>query len=1079
MKFIADFHVHSHYSIATSKDLVPEYLDYWARLKGIRVVGTGDFTHPGWLKELESKLQPAEPGLFRLKKEFVLDQANSFSGEGARFVLTAEISNIYKKDEKVRKVHNVILAPDFDIAKRIQSKLEKLGNIRSDGRPILGLDSRDLLEIVLDCSERALLVPAHIWTPWFSALGAKSGFDNIEECYGDLSDHIYAVETGLSSDPPMNWMCSFLDRYTLISNSDAHSPDKMGREANIFNTDLSYDGITEAIKTGSQEHFLGTVEFFPQEGKYHYDGHRKCGILWDPLQTLKNNEICPVCGKKVTVGVMNRVAQLADRDIIDEKRRRVPFFSIVSLKEILSEIMGCAPGTKKVSLAYRVLVEKAGSEFNLLLDMSTHDIKLLGNDVLAEAIRRMRNREIRIKEGFDGEFGQVRVFPEGNGKLSCFQDSLLMQTDEKRAPVYRRPLIHFDLKGFRRLKALKTSEIQEEKQGKKVPSITHIDLFGMLNEEQRRAAMHFHGPAVVIAGPGTGKTRTLTARIAHLILNRSVPPEHILAFAFTNKAVGEMRERLDKLLVVEHETTHPKVSTFHSFGLWILKQHCEKFGRERSFSIVHEEDKREILRRKFAIQSGRLKYISDSVTRLKQELKDEGDIEDSELAVIFTRYQRVLKEQNIFDLDDLLYFPVKVVSQFPEMLNLLRDRFKWICIDEYQDLNYAQYQLVRLLMPSSNADLFVIGDPDQAIYGFRGADMRFIRSFLEDYPEATAYKLNKSYRCSDTILRASSQVIDKKHDRAILEGLMKGVEINVSQHPTDKSEAEFVARSVESMMGGVRFFSIDSQITEGEKATEINSLSEFAVLCRLNSQLKLLEKAFVDHGIPYQTVGTDPFFQKHPMRGILDLMKIAKNPKNTFLIDVYLRKGVIYREDVKFLTDLVKRGSMVKDTVEQVVDKFYSREKSEQDALFRQLFHLAEEFGDSIEQFFDFVATGTGVDMYRRDTENVTLMTLHAAKGLEFQCVFIVGCENGLLPYSLFEHQMADFEEERRLFYVGMTRAKHFLFLSHARKRFLFGREYCLQKSPFLDAIEDQLVKRSEREYRRTERREDSQLDLF
>jgi len=438
-----------------------------------------------------------------------------------------------------------------------------------------------------------------------------------------------------------------------------------------------------------------------------------------------------------------------------------------------------------------------------------------------------------------------------------------------------------------------------------------------------------------------------------------------------------------------------------------------------------------------------------------------------------------LKEQNIFDLDDLLYFPVKVFSQFPEILNLLRDRFKWICIDEYQDLNYAQYQLVRLLMPSSNADLFVIGDSDQAIYGFRGADVRFIQSFLEDYPEATVYKLNKSYRCSDTILRASSQVIDKKDDHAILEGLMNGVAINVSQHPTDKSEAEFVARSIESMMGGVRFFSIDSQITEGEKATEINSLSEFAVLCRLNSQLRLLEKAFVDHGIPYQTVGTDPFFQKPPTRGVLDLMKIVKNPKNTFLIDIYLRKGVICREDIEFLTSLVNCAGMVKDTVAKVADKFYSKEKSEQGALFRQLFHLAEEFGDSIEQFFDFVATGTGADMYRRDTENVTLMTLHAAKGLEFQCVFIVGCENGLLPYSLFEHKMADFEEERRLFYVGMTRAKHFLFLSHARKRFLFGRDYHLQKSPFLDAIEDQLVKRSEKEYRRTERREDGQLDLF
>ena len=283
MKFIADFHIHSHYSRATSKELVPEYLEYWAKLKGITIVGTGDFTHPGWVKELKEKLIPAEPGLFKLKQEYKSEDLETpfLSDKEVRFLLTAEISNIYKKNDRVRKVHNVIFAPDFDTIEKIQQKLIAINaNITSDGRPILGLDSRDLLEMVLDANENCFFVPAHIWTPWFSVLGSKSGFDSIAECFADLAGHIYAVETGLSTDPPMNWMCSFLDNYTLTANSDAHSPERLGRNSNRFDTELSYDALIGAMKTGDPHHFSGSIDLFPQEGKYHYDGHRKCDVCW-------------------------------------------------------------------------------------------------------------------------------------------------------------------------------------------------------------------------------------------------------------------------------------------------------------------------------------------------------------------------------------------------------------------------------------------------------------------------------------------------------------------------------------------------------------------------------------------------------------------------------------------------------------------------------------------------------------------------------------------------------------------------------------------------------------------------------
>lgn len=292
--YIADLHIHSHYSMATSKDCTPEHLDLWARKKGIHIIGSGDFTHPAWRRELSEKLAPAEDGLYVLKKEYRIADSSAADTIQPRFIITGEISSIYKKHGRVRKVHSLILLPGLDAAKMISSKLETVGNIHSDGRPILGLDCHDLLEIVLELCPEAVYVPAHIWTPHFSLFGAFSGFDSVEECYGDLSCHIHAMETGLSSDPPMNWRISALDSYQLISNSDAHSPAKLGREASLFDIPLSYEGLKNAIQTGKG--LEGTIEFFPEEGKYHYDGHRKCGICLSPGETQKYNGICPVCG---------------------------------------------------------------------------------------------------------------------------------------------------------------------------------------------------------------------------------------------------------------------------------------------------------------------------------------------------------------------------------------------------------------------------------------------------------------------------------------------------------------------------------------------------------------------------------------------------------------------------------------------------------------------------------------------------------------------------------------------------------------------------------------------------------------
>jgi len=413
--FYADLHVHSKYSRATSRDSDLEHLAVWAAKKGITVVATGDFTHPDWAAELQKKLIPAEPGLFRLRPrleaEVFRDLPPSLPRE-VRFLLEVEISTIYKKAGHTRKVHHLVYVPDWKHARRVIRSLSRIGNLESDGRPILGLDSRDLLEIVLGSGEGAYLVPAHVWTPWFAVLGSKSGFDAIEECYDDLTGEIFALETGLSSDPAMNWRLSALDRYALVSNSDAHSPRKLGREACRFDTPLDYFALRDALRSGKG--YAGTVEFFPEEGKYHWDGHRKCGVCLEPEETARRRGKCPACGKPVTVGVMNRVCELADRQAPPKPlpRRAAPFRSLIPLDEVLAEILGVGPQSKAVAQRYEELLARIGPELFLLNEAPLKTIAREGSPLLAEAVARMRKGRVLRHPGYDGQYGTIRLLGE-------------------------------------------------------------------------------------------------------------------------------------------------------------------------------------------------------------------------------------------------------------------------------------------------------------------------------------------------------------------------------------------------------------------------------------------------------------------------------------------------------------------------------------------------------------------------------------------------------------------------------------------------------------------------------------------
>lgn len=393
-QFIADFHIHSKYSRATSKDMDVEHIAEWARIKGIDVVGTGDFTHPLWRKELKAKLKRNTDGMYEYK--------------GVRFILTAEISNMYKKNSRGRRIHTILFAPDFQTADKISESLSRRGNINSDGRPIFGFDVKELVKICLDASARCMVVPAHIYTPWFSVFGSMSGFDSVEECFEEEAGNIYALETGLSADPAMCWRMSALDKYCLISNSDAHSPSKLGREANVFDAELRYGAILEALKAGDKKRFLYTIEFFPEEGKYHYDGHRACSVCFAPADTRKHNGTCPVCKKPLTIGVMNRVEQLGDRPAGYRPKSAVPFKSLVPLVEIIAAIKSKGAASQAVQKEYRRAVDMFGNEFSVLLFAKPEELYKNFDRPVADAVLNIRRGNVERKPGYDGVYGRIQ-----------------------------------------------------------------------------------------------------------------------------------------------------------------------------------------------------------------------------------------------------------------------------------------------------------------------------------------------------------------------------------------------------------------------------------------------------------------------------------------------------------------------------------------------------------------------------------------------------------------------------------------------------------------------------------------------
>ena len=1114
MKFIADLHIHSFYSRATSKQLNFEQLYKWAQLKGINVVATGDITHPGWLKEIETKLDPAEEGMFLLKQEYsksIDSKIPTSCKNQVRFILSGEISNIYKKGERVRKNHNVVFFPSINVARKFQSTLEKIGNIRSDGRPILGLDARNLLELVLQSDELSFLIPAHIWTPWFSVLGSKSGFDSIESCFDDLTPHIFALETGLSSDPPMNWMLSQLDRFTLVSNSDAHSPAKLGRESNIFNCDFSYPAMVQALKSGDPEQFLGTIEFFPEEGKYHLDGHRKCKTRMTPAETIANKGNCPVCGKKVTVGVLNRVEELADRPEGSRHDRAKPYHSLIPLAEVLGEILNVGPATKTVGKKFDNLLRHLGSEFTILMDAPLADIEKVGGSLLAEGIRRIRTKEVNIAGGYDGEFGTIKLFTEKerqefSSRSLFFQKEFLApsENEDKKLSIIKDEEIDFGAKNLDENKSpgieiLEHQDLEEDDEG--------------LNPPQRQAVETIDSALLIVAGPGTGKTRTLTYRIANIIKKKSNAPDNVLAVTFTNRAANEMHERLINLLG-EETAKLICIKTFHSFGAMILRDEAHHLGYQANFSIYAENEKIQLLRKIApSVSAKELREFSDKISDCKNQLMSDNQTmsmeQDTQFLNLYQDYQQNLKTHNAFDFDDLILQPITLFQNNPKILKKYQNKFPWISVDEYQDINSAQYQLLRLITtPKTN--VCAIGDPDQAIYGFRGADRRFFMQFEQDFPKCSVIRLEKNYRSIASILKASTQVIARNPDHQplnIWSKLVGKTRIDTFHVPTEKSEAETIVHQIERMVGATSFFSVDSGRAGDEESQTYSGFSDVAVLYRVHAQIAALEEAFIRSGIPYQTLGEAPFFEIPEVKEIIAYLKVIHNPHSDLDLNKVLNhppRGIGEQTlnilmNYQKLNDLslwnalqrIHQIAVLSETQKHPIDQFVLKIKNCQD--FQQEFSLGEtiefvlsqfglssyfkndkrrhhywqklieqtaQFSGKVGEFLEQIALQKETDIFNPKAEKVSLMTLHAAKGLEFPVVFIAGCEDGLIPYRRGDGSPGNIEEERRLFYVGMTRAKQRLILLRAKSRFLFGERKSNNPSRFLNDIEDALKER-------------------
>ena len=1176
--FRADLHIHSRFSRATSTRLAIPHLAAWAMIKGLAVVGTGDFTHPAWREELERDLVPDEAsGLYRPRKPPTdADVAAEIPGfgrpggatEAPLFLLQTEISSIYKRGGVVRKVHNLVFMPDLDSVDALNRKLAAVGNLASDGRPILGLDSERLLEMVLETNERGVLIPAHVWTPWFALFGSKSGFDALEDCFGALSSHIFALETGLSSDPGMNRLWSRLDRYVLISNSDAHSGENLGREANLFGGTPSYDGIFSALRraagiprgqaNGADKPnetdkgacvYRGTLEFFPEEGKYHLDGHRACNVALDPKESKQLGDICPVCGKPLTVGVLHRVLDLADRDEPAYAPDEARFASLIPLPELLGELLGVGAKSRKVRLRQAELTSRFGSELDILHTVSEADLRAHW-DALGEAVARMRAGRVFRQAGYDGEYGVVRVFDPreradfavgrihagsllnpalplsptlavpGSGLPIPTRTAHGPQTGQAgqagksgrgRPPKQAGPSLWDAVPAPHDAAARQAADPETPPSTGSDAAASGDPVFAYSADQQRAIDAGPH-PVLVVAGPGAGKTRTLVGRAARLLtapdpLHR-VAAEQILAVTFTRRAAGELRERLAQNLTQKLApklartpgdsplVDIPRADTLHAIALsqWTSaepeaakpemepetqpgltsgadagtdgtnSENMRQPGNASLPAVLSEEAARAVFAKANPDRpAAELRAAWNRLSLARERLEDLHAVpEFPDLPDMAARYAACKKAAHLADYTDLLEHWLKA-------LTATRAPSPWteILVDEIQDLSPLQVAVIRALLPPSGRGFFGIGDPDQAVYGFRGAHPDVRAALTAAWPDLETVTLRESHRSASGILDSASALLGAASACGrLLPTRKESAVLHEFAAPDATREAAWVAEQITRLLGATSHTLLDARAGRNAAARMPDaalsspcSPGDLAVLVRMKSLIPPLHAALERRGIPCSVPENAPFWEEPRVGLILSLAgrrfgrPWGAGPEQELaavspdaLPDSLWRQGpaalLAHLENTPPFDPLFRES-----------------------AAFAALVRAYREQG-SWEALLEWTSLRQELDLVRAEAEQVQIMTLHAAKGLEFRAVFLPALEEGLLPFfgpeALAKMKETDrpapahenAAEERRLFYVGLTRAKEAVFLSHAARRTLYGRELRLPASRFLADVE-------------------------
>jgi len=971
MKLIADLHIHSPYSRATSKDMNPTNLMLWSVLKGINITGTGDILHPKWQAELRSALIPQEPGFFSLdfdsQRKF-FERPPWSEGYFHRFVLTGEISCIYKQKGKLRRIHHLLILSDFFQVEALSKRLSKMGNITSDGRPIFGIDSITLVKVILEEAPDTVIVPAHVWTPWFSLFGAHSGFDSLEECFGELAPHIRTLETGLSSDPPMNRLVSSLDSLHLISNSDAHSPKRLGREATILDIPLSFKGLRDALLKG--EGLLGTLEFFPEEGKYHLDGHRNCGIRLTPQKTLEHNGICPKCNRPLTKGVLFRVMELSDRN---EPYVTTPYYYLIPLEELLTEINGAKGQSKQVETQYLELVNKLGPELEILLNVPLSKIEEIGNKSLRLAIQRMREKDVIVEAGYDGQYGKIKVFKPGEletlfGRKRLFMDVGMIQN---KACDIKTTL-------FTKTSIAQKTNIQTKP-----------------NPEQEACITLPPSNILINAGPGTGKTFTLVGRILYL-LRSNTSKEQILCLTFTRKAKEELENRIKDAL---GET--PDVYTFHGFCLSLLKNFGYKIGLKKDFIILSQKEANEIANQTKEFNG--FFIISDSLEATALELLSYAD------------------------------------NEIKNYLN----RYKYLFIDEFQDTSPLELEILKKLSDLSKLYIFAIGDKYQAIYGFRGISSDNFNVFENLFGKSNIMSLKSNYRSQSNIVKAANSIIGES---ILVPSLKPGDKIFIKSFEDPYLEAKWIAKEIKQLLGGTTL--------EGITQNQFLNLgfNDIAIIYRLNEVGEIIERELNSQNIPCIRFSSAKIIEHYPADLIYKNLSLLLYPKE-LVRSAHKNIGQELFERFK-----ENPNTLVKDivaTFSQKLNQTLNMNETQKQIL-DFILDLAEKFGNDLRGFLEALRFETVTESKGLMGERVGLLSIHSSKGLEWEVVFLCGVEEGILPLTLFKNK--DLEEEKRLFYVAVTRAKKRLYLTHSKNRKIGEKSLYLEPSHFLELLPKDVV---------------------